>query len=489
MKEHNKTNRTLIIVIIALSVVIIGMIIAGIVIVRNNKSVADNEGNTKEIESARDSDEDDNSKPEADDLLTTKVTSDSDKTTDSDESSKPDKVTTNPLAGQEVEYPGTKKEKDSETADLLRFFIDNEKSINKEEILVATVDDFDVDGDYEAFIFVGECISNEYEEYYNGCMWFTNGKTVNMIGESGTGSWWNVNGFLDFEGRKYAYATVYYATGGMSCVWSVYGDDAATSEINCLGSVYLDDNGDLCITNDIYDGTLDSDTGWLIGHTWKPYYFYFDKEKKQLVEYGGAFVRKDQIDDISGIDLVEQIQAYAPDSEITTAFYRENGLLTVNYRTVSPKGDVTYSNANYNVKDGKFLNAWSDGPGDVSTSDYGGIYVSTLSSLPATYPTVDQKTEDIELYITSFNNVAQSYDSVLMSGRINDMSGSWQNYLVDRNTVLELPEDGENVSAVDWLYKKIMQERENDYTEVEGVYHMTVTNGHVDSISGLYWWD
>lgn len=487
MKEHNKTNRTLIIVIIALSVVIIGMIIAGIVIVRNNKSVADNEGNTKEIESARDSDEDDNSKPEADDLLTTKVTSDSDKTTDSDESSKPDKVTTNPLAGQEVEYPGTKKEKDSETADLLRFFIDNEKSINKEEILVATVDDFDVDGDYEAFIFVGEY--DDGLECYNGCVWFTDGQKVSNLCELGDNSWWTVNGFLNFDGRKYAYATTYYATGGMSEVWSVYDDTAAPAEINCLGSVYLADNGDVSIVNDMYDAVYDREFGFFIGHTWKPYYFYFDEKKNQLVEYGGAFLRIDQIDEISGIDLTKQLASYKPEAEITTALYRENGLITVNYRELSDNGDVIYGNVNYNVKTRTFPNAYGNTTGDITTSDYGGTYVSTISSLPATYPEVNQKTEKIELYITSFGNVAECYYSVLMSGSVNSMDGPWQHYFVDRNTVLELPEDSENVSAVDWLYKKIMQERENDYTEVEGVYHMTVTNGHVDSISGLYWWD
>lgn len=480
MENQNQTNRKLIIVIIALAVVIVGMIIAGIVLLNKNKPSGDEITDDNEPAVTSSIDETD-----AKDSKDTKA-EEKPEATPTPEAEKEEAVV-NPLADLEVSYPGSKKAEDPETAKLLQFFVENEPDINKEDIIVATVDDFDCDGDYEAFLFVGDFYSDEYEEYYVGNMWFTNGEKNQDLGESSTGSWWTVDGTMNFDGRKYVYATIYYTTGGLSKVWSVYDDMASVAEIDCLGSVTSAENNDIIITYDTYDTCLDSDTYYMIGHSWKPYYFYYDKKLDQIIEYGGAFVREDQIDKICGIDLVEQIHAQYPDVEITTAFYRENGVLNVNFREVNGKGDVNFSNANYNVKKGEFINAWSDSPtSDIKQTNYGGMYVSCLSALSSTYPEVEKKTESYDLAVTSFNNLAESTGCIMISGRINDMSSSWKSYLVDNNTRLEFTVNDANVRAFDWFTDMMIQERDGGSQIVECVYIITVTNGHVDSISGVY---
>ena len=398
------------------------------------------------------------------------------------------KEPTNPLKGMQVKYPGSMKEDDIETATLLSFFLDQNKDVSADDILVATVDDFDFDGNYEAFIFVGEFIASEYEEYYEGMMWFTNGRDIQKLDES-VGTWWSVDGFMSFDGRKYAYETMYIVTGGLSYVWSVYDGVAKETEIDGLGSVSVDDNNEIIIISDLYDTTYDSELGCMIGHSWKPYYFFYDKDKDRIIERGGSYVAKQDIDAVSGIDLASLIEDAG--HEITSAIIRDNGLLTVNYRDLDEKGDVYFGNINYNIDTGKYLNAWGEGEGDMEASNYGGMYLSTISSLEATFPEVNIVKEDVELTVTSYNNVMAIGNSILLSGR--DGNGEWISVVVDKDTQMApddeelFPDREDYMTAVYWLDMLYMDERESDWAEmkVEGVYKMKVTNGHADLIEGL----
>ena len=394
----------------------------------------------------------------------------------------------NPLKGMDIKYPGAKKEDDVETASVLTFFLDKNSDIPKDEILVATVDDFDLDEKCEAFIFVGKFISDEYEKYYEGTMWFTNGKDIKKLNEYST-TWWSVDGFMSFDGRKYAYATMYYVSGGISSVWSVYDGMAEEAEIDGLGSVRVDNNGEIIITNDLYDTTFDSEIGSMIGHSWKPYYFFYDKEQDKLCERAGSYIAKSDIDSLSGMALTSLIEDEG--HEITYAFVRDNGMITVNYRDVDNKGDIYFGNVNYNINTGKYSDAWGEGKEDMDSSNYGGIYLSTLSDIEATYPEVNETTENIELTVTSYNNAIQVRDCVLLSGR--NGNGDWISVVVDKNTLLGpndealFPDREESMTAVDWLYNLIMIEQESKWTtmKVEGVYKMQVTNGHADLIEGM----
>lgn len=481
MEGNNKSNRPLIIAIIVLSVLLAAALITGGVLLSRNRS--------RTVPEAKEESEpvSEVTEQKEEPKITPHEPEDEEKVKEAET-----ETSENPLKGLQVKYPGGKKEDDIETASLLSYFLEKNSDIPKEDILVATVDDFDFDGNYEAFIFTGEFIATDYEEYYEGVMWFTNGKDIQKLNEY-EGTWWTVDGFMNFDGRKYAYETMYFVTGGLSYGWSVYDGVAKEMEINGIGSFQVNDNGEIKITNDVYDTTFDSEMGFMIGHSWKPYYFFYDKERDRICERGGSYIDKSDIDAVSGINMTSLIEAGG--HEITYAFVRDNGILTVNYRDVDDNGDIYFGNVNYDINTGKYLNAWGEGEGDMESSNYEGIYLSTLSGIEATYPEVNLTKENVELTVTSFNNVMAVRDIVLISGRNAD--GEWISVVVDKNTKMG-PNDAalfndreDDMTAVDWIYKMISIEQESEWgtMKVEGVYKMQVTNGHADLIEGLYWWD
>lgn len=491
MEEKKKSNKPLIITIIILSVVLVAvLVVGGILFVKNKNAAADN--NT--VEETEDDDEDDKpAKKRKHDK------GDKDNNGDKDNTDKPQAVKVeNPVADKDVLYSGSKKGNDVETATLIQYLLDNGNGITADDIVSATVDDFDDNGTYEAFVFVGKEIvydeeSGEGSGDYEGYICYTNGEYIETFDESQTGVWGGIDGILSFDGRKYAYASERYVTDYLSRVWSVYDGKAKYCEIDGLGSIYQVNDTEVYITDSNYDTVYDSEIGMMSGHSWKPYYFYYDKQKDMICEYGGAYICKEDIDDISGTNLIDQIEA--DEHEITSAFYRENGIMNVNYRDLDEKGDVTFGNVNYDCVAKEFVNAWGENPGDLYSSDYAGIYVSTYSDLFATYPNVTKQTEDVDLTVSSYNNVIASRGSVTLSGRNED--GDWISIVVDKDTKMA-PNDAslfndreDDMTAVEWLETLIQIEQESDWgtMKVEGVYRMTVTNGHADFIEGLYWWD
>lgn len=398
------------------------------------------------------------------------------------------KVTLN----QDVICSGAKGKDDAQTVELAAFLVDSEKVL-PEEILSATVDDYDRDGNYEGFFFVGSKM--EYEEQiceYEGRMWYTDGKQCVQLEESQSGSWWRVDGYISCEGRSYAYATEYYTTGGRSRVWSVYNQQPDVSELDCLGDLSVLENGEVSILNSTYDTTMD-EYGMLIGHSWKPYYFHYDKALDRMCEYGGAILNKNQIDEFCGFNLVGQLEAKG--FEITNAYYRENGLLNVNYREVFERGDINFGNVNYNCNKKSFEDAWGNKTGTLEDSDYGGIYSAALAPDIATYPPVETKTEEIDFTVSTGTAVVPAGYTVVLTGMKGVWGDEWMSVVVDENTMMDSDiskyEGCEtDMSAVEWLNMLVQKEfDDSEVLTVRGIYHMNVTNGHVDYIDSLSWQD
>ncbi len=484
--ENKKSNKPLIIAIIFLTIALIAALALGGIYFVKYKNADDNKKvSSEEEEKPAKSDKKKKDKKNKKDK--------SDKKDKKDKDEADNSAAVNPVAGMKVIYSGSKKENDPETAILIQYLIDNGDNIAAEDIVSATVDDFDNNGTYEAFIFVGKKIEYDDEEYgdsgdYEGHMCFTNGEHVEEFDESPTGVWGGIDGIMEMDGRKYACASERYVTDYVTHVWSVYDNEAGFSEIDALGSISQISPIDFAVTDSCYDTVFDSEFYMMSGHSWKPYYFYYNKPTDQIYEYGGAYVAIDDIDALSATDLTAQIKDEG--HEITYALYRENGILTVNYRDMDEKGDVTFGNINYDCFAGDYINAWSTGSGDIYSSDYNGIYVSTISDLYATYPEVKQETEDIELTVASYNNVIASRGIALLSGR--NQNDEWVSIVIDKNTKMA-PNDPslfndreDSMSAVEWIEKLIQIEKDSDWgtMKVEGVYKMTVTNNHADYIEG-----
>ena len=116
--------------------------------------------------------------------------------------------------------------------------------------------------------------------------------------------------------------------------------------------IILNDDNEIelfCSTLDFYYD------GCFLGRTWKPYYFYWDGTS--FKEYGGTPISIDSLYSISGSKkLLEQVDTklkkIVKDVQISEIYYRENGIININYRCKendSHYDDYDFDYVNYNV--------------------------------------------------------------------------------------------------------------------------------------------
>lgn len=116
--------------------------------------------------------------------------------------------------------------------------------------------------------------------------------------------------------------------------------------------ILLNDDNEIelfCSTLDFYYD------GHFMGRTWKPYYFYWDGTS--FKEYGGTPISIDSLYSINGSKkLLEQVDTalkkIVKDVQIGEIYYRENGVININYRCKendSHYDDYDFDYVNYNV--------------------------------------------------------------------------------------------------------------------------------------------
>lgn len=116
--------------------------------------------------------------------------------------------------------------------------------------------------------------------------------------------------------------------------------------------IILNDDNEIelfCSTHDFYYD------GCFLGRTWKPYYFYWDGTS--FKEYGGTPISIDSLYSINGSKkLLEQVDSelkkIVKDVQISEIYYRENGIININYRCKendSHYDDYDFDYVNYNV--------------------------------------------------------------------------------------------------------------------------------------------
>ncbi|MCR5154479.1 MAG: hypothetical protein K6B75_06500, partial [Lachnospiraceae bacterium] len=113
--------------------------------------------------------------------------------------------------------------------------------------------------------------------------------------------------------------------------------------------------------------------GMYTGHSWKEYYFYYDRKTEDFVEYVGESATREDLEKACGFDLAKAIEdeGYV----VEAILKRENGIYNVNYSKTEDEGDsvfIEYRNACFDAVSGTFLHTGSkDGWKD---SGFGGIY-------------------------------------------------------------------------------------------------------------------
>ena len=240
-----------------------------------------------------------------------------------------------------------------------------------QEILAFEYGDYDGDGVFEAFAFVG-AEEGGPPEGVCGALWFINAKGAQELEVSQTGYWGLINVYA-FGENKFAVMNQYATTGGYVSVWGVHKGKPRRENISGVGGGMRQMN-DTSFT--LWHSTYDFDVtdGVSTGHTWKNYWFYWDG--KAFHEYGGVKITEVQLRKCGGAaDILDAIQAKG--EGIGEIYYRGNGIINVNHSRVydSSRGN---SYTILQLSDAKLT--------AVEVEDNSGFYLPALAPGIATYP-------------------------------------------------------------------------------------------------------
>ncbi len=276
-------------------------------------------------------------------------------------------------------------EGESVTAEMTDYFITQVAKAAGVEPVSARyyeVNDFDGDGHYEAFVFVGGEVDEDWGSA-DGTVWYVNEARCKQIHDEFSFAVFDGAMFTTIKAgdRKFVLFNDLYATSYVTNIYTVKNFDCVEANVSRVGSASYDEStGDMSITLSAYDYYCDYEAGseepmWT-GHTWKPYYFYYDEASEEFKEYVGQEITESELAEICGFDLAKEIR----DSGYTVdAIYkRDNGIINVNYSKEDIYDDgsrsITYKNANFDQRRGEFLDAWGTGDTGYEASDFGGTY-------------------------------------------------------------------------------------------------------------------
>ena len=125
------------------------------------------------------------------------------------------------------------------------------------------------------------------------------------------------------------------------------------AEFSGYGSdILLNDYNEIELFYSMHDFYYDVE-GWLTGRTWNPYYFYWDGTSFR--EYGGILISIDSLYAINGSKkLLEQVHTGLKksfdDVQIKEIYYRENGVININYQCKQNSSDDDYRNYNATLR-------------------------------------------------------------------------------------------------------------------------------------------
>lgn len=279
-----------------------------------------------------------------------------------------------PLASnKDVDFIGDHGRDDEATRKLVKSFLEK-SGVEPSKVLSVCASDFAGDGEVEAFIFTGEFVEDEYMSSYLGAYWYVKEDNSWEQKVAPEISWNDYGRFFDCGKRKFYAVTQQYTTGAPTTILTVYDGYASQVNMSGYGNVQQLEDGSFVVYHDTYDTFWDNASQFFIGHSWKPYYFYYDEAKDDMVEYESEDVSKKAINDLCGTDVLSEIKKAG--AEFDSAYKRANGLVTINYSIKQADG-IEYKNATWDLNKKSYVPAWGDG-NSFSDSDFGGTYTRYL---------------------------------------------------------------------------------------------------------------
>lgn len=245
------------------------------------------------------------------------------------------------------------------------------ESSSGKEVVAKNYDDYDGDGKNEMFALVKDDGSiNDDAELVNGTLWFVNQSEVYALSDIPKRYQTNIS-TIKLGKNKFLNLTEYYDTGALSYLWGMkegqpFEYNISTHPDGMMVNVY----NELEILGEDYSGFYDKRTEIGTGHTWIPYYLYFDGN--DFYEYGGLLISWNEFCKIPGIqDVLENIdtEMFMNGWTVGRIYYRDNGIVNVNFQFEDEdnicqkyltiriwKGDII----DYGFQEGKVLKAFME---------------------------------------------------------------------------------------------------------------------------------
>lgn len=193
------------------------------------------------------------------------------------------------------------------------------------------------------------------ETTYTGTLYFAGAAHgVSALSDS-YGSYRKIDGVMDFGSRKYLFFyTELIVTSNNTELWTVR-DGKPVEEGGIFRNeqvVYRDKypREDFEVWVDAYDydceknGFDNGEDMWL-GHTWKPYFYYYDQFEDRIKAYGGEKISKDAFVKLSGTNIIEEIEAKG--YTVGEIIHWENDVVTINYHYAKIWGEDEESTVYY----------------------------------------------------------------------------------------------------------------------------------------------
>ena len=242
-------------------------------------------------------------------------------------------------------------------------------------------DDFDGDGQYEAFALAGGVASGaQAEDSYAGELWYVSAAGAKQLNESA----WYIHApkVFSFGKQKLVVFEESFATGTLDHVWGVQDGKSAEQFISRRGQDISVMGNEVTLYQNVIDsGTVDSAPA---GRTVKPYWFYWDASTHCIREYGGIRVTEAQARKIQDIAYVLNDAAMAK-YEIMKIWYRANGILNVDFAT--PENTFQYATFRISGDSATLVDMSQNGVALDTFAAFGdGIYAAALVPAAATYP-------------------------------------------------------------------------------------------------------
>lgn len=211
------------------------------------------------------------------------------------------------------------------------------------KILLLDYDDYDRDGKCEVFMLCGDSSEDYGDTEYRGVLYFAGADCCVQLRNQG---YRMIDGKMKLgPDRKYLFFhTDFCFTANISEIWTVEDGKPVESEFSRMGQVVYRGGDEFEIWMDAYDNIYEKADEMWIGHTYKPYFYYYNYSSNRIEAYRGEEISGETFEEISGTNFLEEIEAEG--YTVGTIILWENDIVTINYEVdeEDASGSVIYEN-------------------------------------------------------------------------------------------------------------------------------------------------